>query len=171
MMAASPGLFDHSLPHGFHYRENFITEAEERVLLEAIGHVAFSDFEMRGVVARRRVAFFGQSYDRRAAGPLPSFLLPLRATVAQWAGRRCRCVCDGTHHRVPSRLADRLASRCSAVRHRRRSFAVVRMSDETPSVPVCSVTSAAVASSIGDTRNRPRAAFGVSHDARVSDCI
>ena len=86
MMAASPGLFDHSLPHGFHYRENFITEADERVLLDAIGHVAFSDFEMRGVVARRRVAFFGQSYDRGAAGPLPAFLLPLRATIAQWAG-------------------------------------------------------------------------------------
>ena len=85
MMAASPGLFDHSLPQGFHYRENFITEADERVLLDAIGHVAFSDFEMRGVVARRRVAFFGQSYDRGAAGPLPAFLLPLRATIAQWA--------------------------------------------------------------------------------------
>ena len=84
MMAASPGLFDHSLPQGFHYRDNFITEADERVLLDAIGHVAFSDFEMRGVVARRRVAFFGQSYDR-GAGPVPAFLLPLRATIAQWA--------------------------------------------------------------------------------------
>ena len=84
-MAASPGLFDHGLPQGFHYRENFITEADERVLLYAISHVAFSDFEMRGVVARRRVAFFGHSYDRGAAGPLPAFLLPLRATIAQWA--------------------------------------------------------------------------------------
>jgi len=85
MMAASPGLFDHNLPQGFHYRDNFITEADERVLLDAIGHVAFSDFEMRGVVARRRVAFFGQSYDRGAAGPVPAFLLPLRSTIAQWA--------------------------------------------------------------------------------------
>jgi alkylated DNA repair dioxygenase AlkB len=41
---------------------------------------------MRGVVARRRVAFVGQSYDRMAAGPLPNFLLPLRARIAQWAG-------------------------------------------------------------------------------------
>ena len=41
---------------------------------------------MRGVVARRRVAFFGQSYDRAAAGPLPDFLLPLRARIAQWSG-------------------------------------------------------------------------------------
>ena len=84
MMAASPGLFDHSLPHGFHYRENFITEAEERVLLNAIGHVAFSDFEMRGVVARRRVAFFGQSYDREAADRFQRFCCRC-ATVAQWA--------------------------------------------------------------------------------------
>jgi alkylated DNA repair dioxygenase AlkB len=85
-MAGSPGLFEQDLPQGFRYHENFITEADERALLDAIAHVAFSDFEMRGVVARRRVAFFGQSYDRMAARPLPEFLLPLRATIAQWAG-------------------------------------------------------------------------------------
>ena len=51
-----------------------------------MGGVVFSDFEMRGVVARRRVAFFGQSYDRAAAEPLPEFLMPLRARVADWAG-------------------------------------------------------------------------------------
>jgi alkylated DNA repair dioxygenase AlkB len=85
-MAGSPGLFDHDVPHGFHYRENFVTEADERALLDGIAGVAFSDFEMRGVVARRRVAFFGQSYDRMAAAPLPAFLLPLRATIAEWAG-------------------------------------------------------------------------------------
>jgi alkylated DNA repair dioxygenase AlkB len=80
------GLFAHDLPPGFHYHESFITEDEERVLLEAIAGIAFSDFEMRGVVARRRVAFFGQSYDQVTAGPLPAFLLPLRAKIAQWAG-------------------------------------------------------------------------------------
>jgi hypothetical protein len=32
-----------------------ITKADERVLLDAIAGVAFSDFEMRRVVARRRV--------------------------------------------------------------------------------------------------------------------
>jgi hypothetical protein len=85
-MAGSPGLFEPDLPAGFHYREGFITEADERVLMDAIADVAFSNFEMRGVVARRRVAFFGQSYDRVTAGPLPAFLLPLRATIAQWAG-------------------------------------------------------------------------------------
>jgi alkylated DNA repair dioxygenase AlkB len=85
-MARSSGLFEPELPPGFHYREGFVTDVDERVLLDAIADVAFSEFEMRGVVARRRVAFFGQSYDRAAAGPLPAFLLPLRARIAQWAG-------------------------------------------------------------------------------------
>jgi alkylated DNA repair dioxygenase AlkB len=84
-MAVSPSLFERDVPSGFYYRENFITDADERVLLQAIADVAFSDFEMRGAVARRRVAFFGQSYDRTAAGPLPAFLLPLRAKIAQWS--------------------------------------------------------------------------------------
>jgi hypothetical protein len=85
-MVASRNLFEREWPLGFHYREDFITDAEERVLIEAIADVAFADFEMRGVVARRRVAFFGQSYDRAASAPVPAFLLPLRANVAQWAG-------------------------------------------------------------------------------------
>lgn len=86
IVARSGTLFDGDLPSGFQYREEFITEADERVLLDGIADVAFSDFEMRGVVARRRVAFFGQSYDRAAAVPLPTFLLPLRARIAQWSG-------------------------------------------------------------------------------------
>jgi hypothetical protein len=85
-MAGSPGLFEPNVPSGFHYREDFITDSDELLLLDAMAGVAFSEFEMRGVVARRRVAFFGQSYDRAAAGPLPAFLLPLRARIAEWAG-------------------------------------------------------------------------------------
>ena len=85
-MAGSPRLFEHDLPDGFTYRAQFVSEPEEAALLDAIGSVTFSDFEMRGVVARRRVAFYGQSYDRAAAGPLPTFLLALRANVARWAG-------------------------------------------------------------------------------------
>jgi alkylated DNA repair dioxygenase AlkB len=43
---------------------------------------------MRGVAAKRRVAFFGRSYDNRGAAtpPLPGFLLPPRDRVAMWAG-------------------------------------------------------------------------------------
>ena len=89
-MAGSPSLFEQDLPEGFHYRDNVITNAEERALLDAIAHIAFADFEMRGVVARRRVAFFGQSYDRAPTAPFPAFLLPLRAALAEWTPRR-RC--------------------------------------------------------------------------------
>jgi hypothetical protein len=85
-MASAPDLFCEHVPSGFVYRADFIAGTEETVLLDAIANVEFSDFEMRGVVARRRVAFFGQSYDLGAAKPLPDFLLPLRARVALWAG-------------------------------------------------------------------------------------
>ena len=80
-------LFEPALPDGFHYRDGFITAAEEASLIEHISRVEFSTFEMRGVAARRRVAFFGRSYDatRIVTPHLPSFLLPLRDRIAEWA--------------------------------------------------------------------------------------
>ena len=83
-MAKAPGLFGLDVPTGFQYREEFLTVGDEQVLADTVAGVAFSDFEMRGVVARRRVAFFGQSYNQAAVGPLPGFLLPLRARIARW---------------------------------------------------------------------------------------
>jgi alkylated DNA repair dioxygenase AlkB len=79
-------LFEPAVPPGFRYREAFISPGEEETLIDQIRRVEFSEFEMRGVVARRRVAFFGESYDRGDARPLPAFLLPLRAMIAAWAG-------------------------------------------------------------------------------------
>jgi hypothetical protein len=79
-------LFGTDLPDGFEYRPGFITESDEAALVAAIGGVTFVDFELRGVVARRRVAFFGESYDRGGADQIPAFLFPLRAAVAAWAG-------------------------------------------------------------------------------------
>jgi alkylated DNA repair dioxygenase AlkB len=78
-------LFEPAYPDGFHYREDFISADEERGLRQAIDTITFADFTMRGVVARRRVAFFGETYDRSTAGPMPVFLLPLRASLARWA--------------------------------------------------------------------------------------
>jgi 2OG-Fe(II) oxygenase superfamily len=78
-------LFEPDCPSGFHYRPDFITPSDEAALVAAIGTVTFADFEMRGVVAKRRVAFFGESYDGGAAALMPAFLLPLRAAVAEWA--------------------------------------------------------------------------------------
>jgi alkylated DNA repair dioxygenase AlkB len=83
---SSGRLLDADVPPGFHHRDDFITSDEERSLAEAIARIEFSTFEMRGVVARRRVAFFGRSYDSgRISPPLPGFLVPLRDRVAAWA--------------------------------------------------------------------------------------
>ncbi len=80
-------LFETTVPAGFHYRDTFIDIDEETHLASEITRVEFSAFEMRGVVARRRVAFFGRSYDSGSAStpPIPAFLLPLRGRLAAWA--------------------------------------------------------------------------------------
>jgi hypothetical protein len=85
-MPRAPRLFGQDGPPGLSYRAGFITDPEETALVDAISTVTFSAFEMRGVVAKRRVAFFGQSYDRGEALPIPGFLLPFRARIAEWAG-------------------------------------------------------------------------------------
>ncbi len=86
-MVRSLPLFG-DLPEGFEYRAGFIAEAEEDALVAHIHAVEFGTFEMRGVIARRRVAFFGLAYSEGAApaAPMPEFLLPLRARLAEWAG-------------------------------------------------------------------------------------
>ena len=91
-------LFDPDLPPGFQYREDFITRDEETRLIESIAAIEFANFEMRGAVARRRVAFFGRSYDAAADAkatapkvpgpekPIPEFLFGVRDRLAEWAG-------------------------------------------------------------------------------------
>ena len=81
-------LFDPDLPAGFRYEREFITATDEAALMREIANVAFSTFEMRGVAARRRVAFFGSSYDAGSmpTAPMPGFLLPIRGRLAAWCG-------------------------------------------------------------------------------------
>ena len=81
-------LFGAHLPEGFSHRENFIGGDEEARLAAEIAGIEFAEFEMRGVVARRRVAFFGQSYESGGpvTSPIPAFLEPLRSALAEWAG-------------------------------------------------------------------------------------
>lgn len=103
-MALSRALFDPDLPDGFRYRDDFVTAEEEAALAEAIGSIQFSTFEMRGVVARRRVAFFGRSYDAggAATSPIPEFLLPLRERLAEWAGMDTQTFSMALINRYPS---------------------------------------------------------------------
>lgn len=81
-------LFDR-WPAGFEYGDDFVEVSEEQELLAWLGALAFRDFTMRGVTARRRVAFFGESYPGTEgdAEPIPDFLLTLRARVGEWSGR------------------------------------------------------------------------------------
>jgi alkylated DNA repair dioxygenase AlkB len=87
-MAAAGSLFGADLPPGFLHRDDFISTDEEAELAEHIDRIEFATFEMRGVVAKRRVAFFGASYDRgnQPSPPIPEFLSPLRAKLAGFAG-------------------------------------------------------------------------------------
>jgi alkylated DNA repair dioxygenase AlkB len=88
MARRGESLFEPDLPEGFLYRADLIPAAEEAALVEEIGRVQFAAFEMRGVVARRRVAFYGSAYDRGPVEtpPMPAFLMPLRAKIAGLAG-------------------------------------------------------------------------------------
>ena len=88
MSTASRSLFEADVPDGFRYQRDFMTRDEETHLAADIARVELANFEMRGVVARRRVAFFGRSYDATAAPvpPIPEFLFPLRERVAAFAG-------------------------------------------------------------------------------------
>src|SRR5207253_2755709 len=54
-VASAPTLFAPDLPGGFRYAPDFITAGEENALVADLAGIAFSNFAMRGVVARRRV--------------------------------------------------------------------------------------------------------------------
>jgi alkylated DNA repair dioxygenase AlkB len=93
MMArpAQPDLFAPPLPPGFRYAPELIGRAEEAQLLAAFEDLPFVPFEFRGYTGRRAVIYFGWRYDFNAgrigeAEPIPDFLLPLRARVADFAG-------------------------------------------------------------------------------------
>ena len=80
------------LPEGFVYQAEFISNDEEKMLLDAIKQIEFGEVRMHGVIAKRRVAHYGRGYEYNSAGlteaaPIPGFLLPLRERVASFAGR------------------------------------------------------------------------------------
>lgn len=86
-MSASGQLFGADLPQGFEYQDDFLTRDEQSGLIAQIDKIAFANFEMHGVIAKRRVAFFGASYDRGdgPSPPIPQFLFEVRHRLARWA--------------------------------------------------------------------------------------
>ncbi len=84
-------LFDAptQLPNGLVYRPNFITEEEERKILEVIRKLPLKQPKYDEYVARRRIIGFGWGFDfekkRLVPGPsLPAFLEPVQRKIAKW---------------------------------------------------------------------------------------
>jgi alkylated DNA repair dioxygenase AlkB len=78
-------------PPDFMYRDEFITEREEAGLLDAVAMLPFQQASYRQWTARRRIVSFGGKYDfthheLHPAEPVPAFLHPLRARMAEWVG-------------------------------------------------------------------------------------
>lgn len=76
-----------ALPEGFRYHPDLLSVDEEEALARELAALPFKPFDFHGYLANRQVVGFGYryDYDRRAvveAAPLPSFLEPLRAKIA-----------------------------------------------------------------------------------------
>ena len=91
-------------PEGLVYREEFVTPAEERQLLEVIEALDFRAITMRGQTARRTVRHFGLDYDYEGGGLVPAD--PLPAELA-WLRERCAALMQ----RDPEDLVQILVSR------------------------------------------------------------
>ena len=84
-------LFADPLLAGLDYRDDFITASEEAGLLERLTALDLAPFRFHGWLGNRKTQSFGWRYDFddasfTRAGPLPDWLLPLRAKAAALAG-------------------------------------------------------------------------------------
>jgi alkylated DNA repair dioxygenase AlkB len=84
-------LFDEPLIAGLGYREDFITQREERELLNHLAQLELAPFRFHGWLGNRKTQSFGWRYDFddasfRPTEPLPDWLLPLRRKAAAFAG-------------------------------------------------------------------------------------
>jgi DNA oxidative demethylase len=94
-------------PGGLVYDPEFVSEGEERALLDVIAALDFRAVTMRGQTARRTVRQFGLDYDYEAYGRLtPTEPLP---TALEWLRERCAALA----HVAPSALAQTLVTRYS----------------------------------------------------------
>ena len=79
-------------PAGLVYREELLTEDEERALLEELDRLEFDAIRMHGVVAKRTAKHYGLDYDYERRGvveeaePIPRWLEPVRERAASLAG-------------------------------------------------------------------------------------
>ncbi|MFP5406151.1 MAG: alpha-ketoglutarate-dependent dioxygenase AlkB, partial [Gammaproteobacteria bacterium] len=87
----SPSPRTPSLPEGWLYRPEFISEAQENELLAHIAALPLREARYKAYTAKRRIAHFGTAYDFEhnrllPAPPLPEALFELRGLAAAWTG-------------------------------------------------------------------------------------
>lgn len=87
----SRDLFGEPLIAGLDYRPGFISEAEERNLIEHLSGEDLSPFRFHGWTGRRLTRTYGWRYDFDDASfapaePIPEWLEPLRTKAASFAG-------------------------------------------------------------------------------------
>jgi alkylated DNA repair dioxygenase AlkB len=92
-MTSQTQLFQDSspLPDGLRYERAFLSTEEEAALLETIRRQPLREAQYKEWNAKRRIVSYGGSYDFSSnellpAGPVPSWLHPLRARIAAWVG-------------------------------------------------------------------------------------
>jgi alkylated DNA repair dioxygenase AlkB len=83
-------LFDTPVIPGLNYREDVVSEPEERALIDRLILLELAPFRFHGWLGNRRTQSFGWRYDFDDASftrtePLPDWLLPLRAKAAAFA--------------------------------------------------------------------------------------
>jgi 2OG-Fe(II) oxygenase superfamily len=90
---AEPDLFGPAAawPEGLRYQSGFITDEEERGLINAFASLPLAPFQFGAFEGKRRVASFGVRYDfgdqrLHAADPFPDFIMPLAARAETFAG-------------------------------------------------------------------------------------
>lgn len=76
---------------GFKSQDDFLAEAEERVLIERISGAELSPFRFQQWTGKRLTHSYGWRYDFEhgrvePAEPMPDWLLPIRARAASFAG-------------------------------------------------------------------------------------
>jgi DNA oxidative demethylase len=95
------------LPPGFVYEAGFLSEREERALLEQLETLAFEPIVIRGQAAKRTARHFGLDYDYEARGrltpgeQLPDWLMPLRNRCGEFAGVPVEALAEALVQRYP----------------------------------------------------------------------
>jgi len=79
------------LPKGLVYKPELIGAEAESELVARFAELPFAPFEFQGFLGKRRTVSFGMQYrfdgsGLAEAGPMPDWLLPLRARAAAFAG-------------------------------------------------------------------------------------